>query len=161
MNGIKLFRAMDISSAGLTVQRMKLDVTAENLANSETTRTPEGGPYRRKTVRVEVSGEKRSANPVESEFPRDLFNRFRSRRASRASRPLELPQPVVEQDDNTPFSLVYRPDHPDADPDGMVKMPNINVVDEMVRMITATRAYEANVTAIQSAKEMFMKALEI
>jgi flagellar basal-body rod protein FlgC len=161
MDGMKLFRAINISAAGLSVQRMKLDVVAENLANIETTRTSEGGPYRRKNVRVEITREKRSSSSAATSFQRLLADRFGKASSIQTSKPLELPSPVVEQDDNTPFTLEYRPNHPDADPDGMVKMPNINVVDEMVNMITATRAYEANVTAIQSAKEMFMRALEI
>ena len=159
MNRIGLFRTMRISAAGLSVQRMKLDAVAENLANAETTRTGDGGPYRRKVVNVKVMKERRRSRlPEPKRFAGLLKGSFPVAGAARAA---EFPEGTVEVDDSTPFTLKYDPGHPDADENGIVQMPNVNIIDEMVSMITATRAYEANVTAIQSAKDMFLKALDI
>ncbi|MBD3179658.1 MAG: flagellar basal body rod protein FlgC, partial [Candidatus Latescibacteria bacterium] len=141
---------------GLSVQRMKLDVISENLANVETTRTEEGTPYARKTVNIEA----REIRPVSSfsEMYGGILDRFNEGEKAGGSM---VPVAEIVEDRETPFTLKYDPGHPDADANGMVKMPNVNVIDEMVRMVTATRAYEANVTAIESAKSMFMRALEI
>jgi flagellar basal-body rod protein FlgC len=135
---------------------MKLDVIAENLANVETTRTEQGTPYTRKTVNVES----RETGDYVS-FP-DIYGGILDRfnEQGSASSPL-VPAAEIVEDSETPYTLKYDPGHPDSDANGMVKMPNVNVIDEMVRMVTATRAYEANVTAIESAKSMFMRALEI
>jgi flagellar basal-body rod protein FlgC len=162
LDKIGLFRTMRISAAGMSVQRMKLETIAENLANAETTRTEEGGPYKRKTVSVELIEEQReNLAPGGGRFADLLSNRFGSGFHVKATPPAQIPKGGVAVDEETPFTLRYDPGHPDADEDGIVKMPNVNVIDEMVDMITATRAYEANVTALQAAKDMFIKALEI
>lgn len=133
---MKLFEAMRISATGMAAERVRLDVIANNLANINTTRTAEGGPYRKQTV-------------VFSEVVDRVTKKGAGVRVSAIVR------------DNSPPQLVYNPGHPDANEEGYVAMPNVNVVNEMVDMITATRAYEANVTAVNAFKGMFMKALEI
>jgi len=140
-----LLQAFKISSSGLTAQRTKLNIISENLANSETTRTKEGGPYRRKMV---VFKEK----PIRS-FQSELDNQKKSYDG------VQVAEIVKSQED---FRLVYKPAHPDADPvTGYVAMPNVNHLTEMTDMMVARRAYEANVTAIENTKSMVTKALEI
>lgn len=135
------FLAMDVSASGLAVQRTRLNVASSNLANIATTRTPEGGPYRRKDVVV-------SANPV-----RDLPAGFAD-----YVRTVEVSE--VQTDAAEP-RLQYDPGHPDADAEGMVAYPNVNLIEEMVDMITASRAYEAGVTALGTAVTMAERALSI
>jgi flagellar basal-body rod protein FlgC len=139
---VELLPALAISASGLTAERLRLDLIANNLANINTTRTPRGGPYRRQV-------------PVFAEKLREALGQSPDQAPGRG---VEVAA-IVE--DNTPPRLVYDPSHPDADPDGYVALPNINIVNEMVDMITATRAYEANVTVLNAAKAMTMKALEI
>jgi len=134
------FDTFDISASGLTAQRQRLNVIAENLANANTTRTPEGGPYRRKHVVLETQ-------------PVDDFASL-----------LDSPQKVAVSQvlhDKQPFQEEYDPGHPDADENGIVRLPNVNPVQEMVSLTLASRAFEANVAAIRSAKQMALKALEI
>ncbi len=128
----------DVSAMGMSAQRERLDVVAENIANVNTTRTAGGGPYRRKQVVFEtvLAGE-------------SLFSEEQGVKVSEV-----VPDPK-------PFKSVYEPGHPDADAKGFVDMPNVNVVEEMVDMISATRSYEANVTALNATKSMLLKALEI
>jgi len=153
-----IFRTLSISASGLSVQRTRLDAISENLANVQTTRTEDGGPYRRKNVTV------RAVNtPAGSSFSsvyNDLAVKVPGARSTELFMP-QVPEAEITEDNKTPFTLEYDPGHPDADSDGMVKMPNVNIIDEMVDMVTATRAYEANVTAIESAKDIFLSALEI
>lgn len=133
--------ALSISGSGLSAQRVRLNVIAENLANANTTRTIGGGPYRRSVVRLE------SETPA---FARLLTNDPDIRGVKVAG---------ITQIAET--RRAYMPGHPDADRDGYVLMPNVNPVFEMTDLITATRAYEANVSAIQAVKSMTQKALEI
>jgi len=138
-----------ISASGLTAERLRMDVISNNIANANTTKTVDGGPYMRQRVVFEPRGEKMSFM-----FPA-IFQK--SKNAS-------MMQGVKVSgiiNDQTPPRLVYDPGHPDADKNGYVAMPNVNIVKEMVDMISATRAYEANVTAINSAKTMANKALDI
>ena len=137
--------AMKIGASGLTAQRMRMDTIASNLANIETTRTPEGGPYKRKDVMF-------TALPL-TEFSSKL-----SEAMSDQVRQVKVSE-VVE--DQSPPTMVFNPNHPDANKEGYVAMPNINPMEEMVNMISASRGFEANVTAIKAAKEMALKALEI
>ena len=137
-----LFSALKTSSAGLTVQRTRLNVVSSNIANVNTTRTPEGGPYRRKQV---VLG----AVPAEEGFNKVL--------SGEVSKPMVLG--ITE--DQSAFQQVYDPSHPDADEKGYVYLPNVNVMKEMVDMLSATRAYEANATVISSIKGMAQKAIDI
>jgi flagellar basal-body rod protein FlgC len=134
-----MFGGLEISASALTAERMRMDVTAENLANAQTTRGANGEPYRRK----EVVLQERAAG-----FGAQLDKAMGVEVAG-----------VVE--DQTPLKRVYDPGHPDADPQGYVAMPNVDTVAEMVDLISASRAYEANVTAMQAAKQMFAKTLEL
>jgi flagellar basal-body rod protein FlgC len=133
---MNLLNTMEISASGLTAQRLRLDIIANNLANVETTRTNDGTPYRR---RVPVF--------------REILDQFTG-----APKGVEV-MGIIR--DNSPFKMVYDPGHPDANPEGYVLYPNVNPVIEMTDMISATRSYEANLTLITSAKSMFLKALEI
>lgn len=130
------FSSFDISATGLFAQRTRLDVIANNIANAETTRTAEGGPY----VRQQVT------------FQEALDDKLK------AGAGVEVDS--VEPDD-TPARMVYDPGHPDARPDGYVAMPNVNIIEEMVDMTSATRSYEANVTAMNASKTMIAAALEL
>lgn len=138
---MRLLSSMAISASGLTAERLRMDLIASNLANINTTRTPEGGPYRRK---VAVFAEKLDQAIQGSK-------NFRGKGV----------QVAAIAEDQSPPKLVYDPSHPDANEQGYVEMPNINIVTEMVDLITATRSYEANVTALNAAKSMALKALEI
>lgn len=135
---MRVFSALDISAGGLSAERTRMNVIANNLANSNATRTPEGGPFRRQLV-ILSGTEARDPNNLEG---------------------LGVNVEGVV-DDLSPFPLVYNPGHPDANADGYVAMPNVSVVEEMVDMITALRAYEANVTAIDTNKNMVRRSLDI
>ena len=136
---MSLFGGLSISASGLTAERVRMDVIAENLANAESTRGVDGQPYKRKLV---VLG---AAAGGGSSFADTLAGvRVRA---------------VV--DDPSPGRKVYDPTHPDADKQGFLTMPNVNTVSEMVDLITATRGYEANIQALNAAKTMFSRTLEI
>lgn len=143
---MNLFQAMEVASSGLAAQRVRMNALASNLANARTTRTAEGGPYKRLDPVFE-------AVPIETRF-KDLVGQP----AARASYLVNV-QSV--QQDNSPPQMMYDPDHPDADVNGYVALPNVNVVEEMVNLITASRSYEAGVTVIQSLKGMARSALSI
>lgn len=143
---MNFMNAMDISASGLTAQRNRMNLIAMNLSHMHTTQTPDGGPYRRK-VAIFAS---------ESLYP-GLTGRFRGR-LDRELADVEVTQVVEDQRD---FKMVFDPSHPDADQFGYVLMPNINVIEEMVDMISAKRAYEANVTAVSASHNMALKSLEI
>jgi len=125
---------IDVSASGLAAQRRRLEVIAENLANAETTRTAEGRPYRRKQVIFSEALDAAAEGGVEVE---------------------EI------SEDLSPGKRVYQPGHPDANDEGYVELPNVSVMQEMVDMIGATRAYEANVTALNATKSMIRRALDI
>ena len=131
-----MFNVLEVLANGLSTARTRVNVIASNIANAETTRTPEGGPFKRRDV-VQVGKTDKSA------FASALD------RASLAKPSVEA---VVE--DQEPPRLVYQPGHPDANKDGFVAYPNINVVTSMTDMMTATRLYQANITAVQTAREM-------
>jgi flagellar basal-body rod protein FlgC len=142
-----MFDAIDIAASGLSAQRLRMDVTAENLANAQTTRSPDGGPYRRKNVVLRETG-----------------GGFAGQLAGIAGGPAAAPAGVEAAGivpDTTPLRRVYDPGHPDADANGFVLMPNVNPVTEMVDLIDASRAYEANVTAMQTVKSAFSKTIEL
>jgi flagellar basal-body rod protein FlgC len=141
------FSGFRVSASGMAAQRTRLNTVSSNIANVNTTRTPEGGPYRRKDVVLESMpdvknfGDVLSARSPQSEVQKVLVTDVVS--------DLKAPQ------------MKYEPNHPDANDEGYVAYPNINLMEEMVNMIQATRAYEANVSALQSAKDMVMSTLEI
>ncbi|HWI06770.1 MAG TPA: flagellar basal body rod protein FlgC [Solirubrobacteraceae bacterium] len=142
---MSLFDAIGTAASGLSAERLRMDVVAENLANAQSTRGADGQPYRRKVVVLQESG---------STFGATLDGAMRNA-ASGGVRVAAIAQ------DATPNRLVYDPGHPDADERGYVSMPNVQPVTEMVDLITASRGYEANVTVMQTTKQMFTKTLEI
>ncbi len=143
---MNLFSAMEITASGLYAQRARMNVTASNLANARTTRTEEGGPYRRQ-------------DPVFRAVPiSERFSELASDPHARSAHMVEVPE--IRADEADP-QRVFDPNHPDADEQGFVELPNVNVVEEMVNMITASRAYESGVTLMQSIKGMAQSALSI
>ncbi len=138
------FTAMEVLSSGLTAERVRMNVTASNLANARTTRTAAGGPYKRQ-------------DPVFETAPLDDPNTF-SATLDQALQGVQVSDVVQDQQ---PPRQVYDPAHPDADPKGYVAMPNVNNVEEMVNMITSARSYEAGVTALRSLVEMAQRALTL
>ena len=148
---MSLFGALDVSASGLTAERMRMDVTAENLANAQTTQGANGQPYRRKEVVLQEAG---------SGFG-DALNAAMGPGTTRADGGPRGVQVAGIVEDQTPNRQIYDPGHPDANADGYVEMPNVDSVTEMVDLIAASRAYEANVTAMQTAKSMFTKTLDI
>ncbi len=137
---------MEVSASGLSAQRTRLNVISQNLANAFTTRTAEGGPYRRQITVF-------SAAP----FTRKLEKAMDQPNGEPRSGVL-----VNEvKNDTSPFKRVYDPGHPDADQEGYVNLPNVDIHTEMVNMVTAQRSYDANVTAVATSKSMALKALEI
>ena len=126
------------TSSALNAEQVRMDVVAQNIANAQTTRTPEGGPYRRQIVAFETELVKQAGGGS-----------------------LQTVRIGSISPDKSPGQQVYNPQHPDAGPDGLVTMPNVNLAYEMVDLITASRAYEANLSAVKSARNLAMKALEI
>lgn len=145
---MSFLNSFDISASGMTAQRQRLDTAAENISNMNTTRTQSGGPYRRKMV---VLQEK----PVAS-FRSEMESRLVKERSLKGG--VKVSQIIEDQRDLQP---VYNPNHPDANEEGYVMMPNVDLVKETVDGMSATRAYEANVTAFNAMKMMAQKALEI
>lgn len=139
------FTSMDVSSSAMSAERTRMNLISGNLANANSTRTAEGGPYKRKDAVF-------TATPPAEPFSAAL---------NRASRGVESVQVTGIVEDSSPPRLQYDPTHPDANAQGYVALPNVNVIEEMADMISASRAYEANVTAAQAAKSMAMKTLEL
>jgi flagellar basal-body rod protein FlgC len=137
---MNLIAGIDVTASALNAQKTRLDVVAQNIANVETTRTASGGPYQRQVV------------SFESELVRH---------ESASGLPLQSVKVASIAADRTPGTQVYNPQHPDANRDGLVTMPNVNLAYEMVDLITASRAYEANLSVVKNARQMAMKALDI
>ena len=161
-----IFDAFDISGSGLSAQRRKLNAISSNIANVDTTRTEEGGPYKRKRIVVIESPFKQRFNNILNEGKANLSgthpNHMPAGPRPRAEELLGAGVETIEiREEPVEPRLVYDPAHPDAREDGYVVYPDINVVTEMVDMITASRAYEANVTAMNASKDMVQRALEI
>lgn len=140
---MELFRNFDISASALTAERLRMDLISNNIANANTTRTKEGGPYTRKV-------------PVFME----MIDEYLNANGQMVTRPAGVKVIRIKTDEKPP-RLVYDPTHPDANEDGYVLYPDINPVVEMVNLISASRSYEANVTAFNSAKDMYRAALDI
>jgi flagellar basal-body rod protein FlgC len=143
---MNLFSAMEITASGLGAERVRINALSSNLANARTTQTPDGGPYRRldpvfRSVPVATRMQELSSDP-------DAWNSY-------------LVEASEMRQDNSPPQRIYDPNHPDADTDGFISLPNVNVVEEMVNLITASRAYEAGVTVMQSIKGMARSAINI
>ena len=141
-----IFTTFDIAASGLKAQTTRLHTISSNLANAETTSTPEGGPYKKKAVVFQ-------SEPMP--FSRHLNTSMHSQREAQGVKVTK----IIE--DTDPPRRVYDPSHPDAKEDGYVEMPNIDIMKEMVDMMSATRSYDANTTTIKSAKRMALKALDI
>lgn len=145
---MSLFTSFDINASGLTAERYRMDIISQNIANANTTRTEDGTPYRRKVV---TFAEKEKQTP----FSR-VLNEARDNYSGKGVRVSS-----VEEDKWTEMKMVYDPAHPDADENGYVLYPNVNIVTEMTNMIDASRAYEANATAFSASKAIAMKGLEM
>jgi len=142
-----LLSSMHISASGMSAQRTRMNVIAENIANAESTHTDTGGPYRRRQVVFQAISQKQPFSSV--------FNS-----AFTSGSPQSVKAASIVQD-KTPFREVYDPSHPDANAKGLVKMPNVNPIEEMVDMNSASRSFEANVTTMEASKRMFLKSLEL
>jgi len=149
-----MFDSLNINASALTAQRLRMDVVSSNIANASTTRGAfvdgKWEPYQRKMVVMA---------PREKAFDSVLQGEMKKQQAAQTQHQGVRVTGIVQ--DQTPFKTVYDPTHPDADQDGNVLMPNVDISKEMIDMLAASRAYEANVTAFNSAKSMMMKALEI
>jgi len=145
-----MFDAIDAAASGLSAERLRMDVVAENLANAQTTKGADGKPYQRKTVALQES------QSTGTSFDAILGNRMGGGGGGGGG--VEVAGIVA---DPSPGKKVYDPGHPDADANGYITLPNINPVTEMVDLITAQRGYEANVTAMQTAKTMFNRTLDL
>lgn len=141
---LNVFNSLRISASGLSAERLRMDTIASNIANVTTTRGENGQPYIRKIAVFQTNLEK-ALNTSTGKYEDELKG----------------VKAVGIVDDKSPLKKVYDPSNPDADKDGYVSMPNVNILNEMADMITATRSYEANVNAMASEKSMFLKALEI
>jgi len=141
---MSLYDSMQISSSAMSAHRLRLEIISSNLANIHTTRTPDGGPYQRKDV---------------------VFNSSNISFGDILNKEIETQSPGVSVErlfnDNRPFTMKYEPNHPDAGPNGYVAYPNVNVVEEMVNMIAATRSFEANISVFEAAKNMALRAIEL
>ena len=140
---MSLITALNVNASGLTAQRKRVEVSSSNLANSQTTRTEEGGPYRRKDVVFETT----------SSFKETLGTAMQG-----AVQGVEVSE-VIE--DPRPFDRRYEPGHPDADAQGYVAFPNVSVMEEMANIVEASRSYEANIAAISIVKAMINRTLDI
>lgn len=140
---MNLFRNFDINASALSAERLRMDIISNNIANANTTRTAEGGPYKRQV-------------PVFAQIMETVANGG----GPPVTRPAGVKVTEIRSLDNPP-RLVYDPSHPDANADGYVAYPDINIVNEMVNLITASRSYEANVTSFNAAKDMFRASLEL
>lgn len=139
---MNFLKSLETSASGLSVQRKRMDIIASNLANIETTRTDKGGPYRRKMVVMRTK-----------EMDQDFNEMFNS-----SVKGVQI-EDIVE--DQAPFKRVYNPSHPDADSDGYLSKPNVDLIVETTNMLMARRAFEANIAAIKATRQMVIKALEI
>lgn len=146
---MSIFSAFNVNASGMTAQRYRMDIISENVANANTTRTQDGTPYRRKVVTFEQKGE---TAKTFSSFLGQASNRYDGQ-GVRVRK--------VSEDTWTQMNMVYDPSHPDADENGYVTYPNVNIVTEMTNLIDASRSYEANATAFSASKSMAMKGLEI
>ncbi len=144
---MSFFKSINISASGLTAERLRMDIISKNIANANTTRTSSGVPYRRQI-------------PIFKQDDSNSFSNILKETVNKNSigNGVEV---VSITEDKSPFKKVYNPGHPDSDSEGYVLMPNVDIVTEMINLISASRAYEANVTSLNSTKSIAMKALEI
>ena len=147
---MSMFSAFNINASGMTAQRYRMDIISENVANANTTRTADGTPYRRKVVYFEEKGGQTAFSRVLGEAS---YNHGYSGQGVKVR--------SVLQDYDTEMNMVYDPSHPDADENGYVTYPNVNIITEMTNMIDASRAYEANATAFNASKSMAQQGLQL
>lgn len=147
-----MFSAFNVNASGLTAQRLRMDTIAENVANAQTTRTEDGTPYRRKVVTFAQKGD-------QTEFSRVLGNLTRNGYNSYSGQGVKVDG--IYEDYKTEMNMVYDPSHPDADENGYVTYPNVNIITEMTNLIDASRAYEANATAFSASKSMALQGLQL
>lgn len=147
---MSMFSAFNINASGMTAQRYRMDIISENVANANTTRTADGTPYRRKVVAFEEKGGQTSFSRV---LGKAAYSHGYSGQGVKVR--------GVYEDFETEMNMVYDPSHPDADENGYVTGPNVNIITEMTNMIDASRAYEANSTAFNASKSMALQGLEI
>lgn len=146
---MSIFTSFNINASGMTAQRYRMDIISENVANANTTRTEDGTPYRRKVVTFE---ERNGAVGSFRSFLGEASDRY-NKQGVKVSQ--------VSEDTWTQMNMVYDPSHPDADENGYVTYPNVNIVTEMTNLIDASRSYEANATAFNASKTIAMKGLEM
>ncbi len=147
-----MFDAFDISASGMTAQRYRMDIIAENVANANTTRTESGGPYRRKVVTFQAKGS--GVEPFANVLSASTNNLSQA-----IGKGVRIT--TIQEDFKTDMNKVYDPSHPDADEAGYVTYPNVNTITEMTNLIDASRGYEANATAFDASKSMALKGLQI
>ena len=145
---MSMFSSFDVTASGLTAQRLRMDVISENVANANTTRTEDGTPYRRKIVTFTEKNNQKNFDRVLKDVSAGYVGN-----GVKVSR--------ISEDTTTEMNKVYDPSHPDADENGYVTYPNVNIITEMTDLIDASRAYEANSTAFSATKSMALKGLEI
>ncbi len=145
---MSMFSAFNINASGMTAQRLRMDVISENVANASTTRTEDGTPYRRKVVNFVQKGEQTSFSKVLSSVSSSYTGQG-------------VKVEGIYEDYTTDLVMTYDPSHPDADENGYVSYPNVNIVTEMTNLIDASRAYEANTTAFNASKSMALQGLEL
>ncbi len=145
---MSMFSAFNITATGLTSQRYRMDIISENVANANTTRTEDGTPYRRKVVTFVTKGQKQSFSQVFGNIAKGYVGQG-------------VKIGGVYEDNESQMNMVYDPSHPDADENGYVTYPNVNIITEMTDLIDASRAYEANSTAFNASKSMALQGLEI
>ncbi|MBK8945008.1 MAG: flagellar basal body rod protein FlgC [Ignavibacteriae bacterium] len=159
------FSSFKISSKGMSIQKQRMELITENIANTSTTKTEKGTPYQRKFIRVEQDKEnltRKNSLPLKnSGFTLESMYKNNLQAKGVESFEPELNLKINVETDNSEGELVYMPDHPDANEEGYVNMPNVSVVTEMVDMISASRSFEANLTAFNSAKQIAKDSLEI
>ena len=147
---MSMFAAFDVNASGLTAQRYRMDIISQNLANANTTRTADGTPYRRKTV---TFAEKSGQTTFSHVLGKAAYSHGYTGQGVKVS--------GVYDDYATEMNMVYDPSHPDADENGYVTYPNVNIITEMTNMIDASRAYEANATAFSASKSMALRGLQM
>lgn len=157
-----LFTSMDISATGMSAQRYRMDIISENVANANTTRTEDGTPYRRKVVTFTTQETDRSNNfghVLDAIVGKGRFAKDMKGREDAIGYGVKITK--ISEDNDTPMNMVYDPSHPDADENGYVTYPNVNIITEMTNLIDASRAYEANNTALGASKSIAMKGLNL
>ena len=147
---MSMFSAFNINASGMTAQRYRMDIISENVANANTTRTADGNPYRRKVV---TFAEKGGQTPFSHILGEAVYGHGYSGKGVKVT--------GVYEDYETEMNMVYDPSHPDADENGYVTYPNVNIITEMTNMIDASRAYEANATAFNASKSIALRGLEL